>query len=853
MNKSFNKVYRLSNYTVTPHLMSNVSLEIDLTKKPVQCKALIVFTPNPAASQNVAHIELNGENMLLISLLVNNKKVHADDFEVTDHSLIIKNIPKNEPFTVKTTTLLGENSDLFGLYETEGIYLIKAETEGLRRVFYCHDRPDNQAIYRTVIIAAKDRYPVLLSNGKLIATEDLEHGNHKVTWLDEVPKPSYLFAMVAGSLQRSATCFTTRSGRQLPLEFYVPAHATAQCQFAKEVLKSAMAWDERTFNLECDLKQHMIAGVEKYASGASEPPGLNLFNTINLYASKQTKTDLGMLRVLEVVAHEFFHYWSGNRVTIRDWFNLPFKEGLTTFRTALFREDLFGTDLIRILDGKNREERAPRQNSYTAVRSLYTAAAYEKSADIFRMIMLTIGREHFHKGMMLFFQEYDGQSVTLEDVLHSLTDYSGLNINAFLPWFTESGIPEVRISDEYNSENKSYTLKIKVIGGKSRPIPCVIGLLDCWGNEILSDYTLLIDKPAMEFHFHDISSRPIPSLLRSFSAPVYIKHKVELNELMVLIQYDTNHYNRYEAARTLIIEFLTSRDYDPDSLPSEFFATYRSILYDKTIDPWILARIIALPTEEDLIASLPNTNFEQIIKGLKKIRIAIANELKNDLLNVYGQITNHQYIKPADFSIFDIREAGIRKLRDACYSYFQYTDYNRTKFNLIKRFNEALGHNMPETISALTILTDMNCPEVITLYEEFYNYWKANNQCINYWFNIQASAHHEYVVDIVRSLTQHPAFDLQNPNKVCAVFTPFICNPYGFHQASGKGYQLVAEIIIKLDKINPPLAAHFAQNFVNWKKYDDKRQQLMLEGIALINAESVSIDVKNVVQNELNH
>lgn len=429
--KNHSGIFRLNDYKVLDYLIKHIDLELNLSKKPVQSKTVLTIEPNPKAKSYSLDLELDGENMLLESIFLDGKELSPEEYEITKDSLIIKNIPQGRTFTLETTTHLGENTDLFGLYETEGVILVKAETEGLRRVLYCHDRPDNLATYKTTIIANKEDYPVLLSNGSLIAKKDLDEGLHSVTWLDNVPKPSYLFALVAGKLQKSVTYFKTRSDRQLPIEFYVPPAATSKCDFAKEVLKEAMRWDEEVFDLDCELPQHMVAGVDKYASGASEPTGLNLFNTANLFATPATRTDADFLRVLEVVAHEYFHYWSGDRVTIRDWFNLPFKEGLTTFRAAMFRERLFGTDLIRMIDGKNLDERAPRQDTYTNVRSLYTAAAYEKSADIFRMMMLYMGEKTFYQEMSKFLKNNDGQAVTLEDVLASLSNSTGKDMSSF--------------------------------------------------------------------------------------------------------------------------------------------------------------------------------------------------------------------------------------------------------------------------------------------------------------------------------------------------------------------------------------------------------------------------------------
>ncbi|KTC93208.1 aminopeptidase N [Legionella cincinnatiensis] len=847
-------VFRLSDYQVLDYLVKHVDLEIDLSKKPVQSKACLTIEPNPKSQSHSINLALDGENMTLESIALNGKILSPEAYEITKDSLIIRNIPQGKTFRLETTTRLGENTDLFGLYETEGTILVKAETEGLRRVLYCHDRPDNLATYKTTIIAKKKDYPVLLSNGTLIEQKDQNDGLHSVTWLDMTPKPSYLFALVAGKLQKSVTYFKTRSNRELPIEFYVPPTATAKCDFAKETLKEAMRWEENTFNLECDLPQHMVAGVDKYASGASEPTGLNLFNTANLFATPETRTDNDILRVLEVVAHEYFHYWSGDRVTIRDWFNLPFKEGLTTFRAAMLREHLFGTDLIRILDGKNLDERAPRQDTYTNVRSLYTPAAYEKSADIFRMMMLSLGEKDFYAGMTQFLKENDGGAVTLENVLDSLSTYTGKDMHPFLKWFTESGIPHVAVTDTYNAETKRYSLKFKIKESKDRPIPIVIGLLDSDGAEILSDTLITVDNPEMEFHFDNIDSHPTPSLLRSFSAPVSLEFTYSTEQLLLLMQHDTNTYNRCEAAKRLIIRMVNdyclgkSIVFEP-----QFFQVYRNLLKESThsLNYWLLAELIAIPSEEILFAELQNQDFEKITQARQLIQNQLATELKEDLLHVQKNLDKLPIPENSPFISFDIFAAGLRRLKHVSHDYLLSVQPEKTEQALIEQFNDSLGKNMTDCMSALNLLLQYNSSKSDVLLERYYHYWQEDVSAVNYWFNVQAAAHTKNVVQHVTQLMLHPAFDLSNPNKINALLGAFIKNPYGFHASSGEGYRLIVDVILQLEKINPTLAANLTEKFNSWDKYDEKRQKLMLSQLEFLNTHAITPDVRNMAKKGL--
>lgn len=844
--------YKLNDYKILEYLIKHIDLELDLSQKPVHSKATLTIIPNPALKKHSTELTLDGEYMILKSVCLNGQMLESHQYVLTEHSLTIKNIPSTSSFTLETSTILSEQTDLFGLYETEGIIIVKAETEGLRRVLFCQDRPDNLATYKTRIIAKANDYPILLSNGLLIDQTELPNGLIANTWLDNLPKPSYLFALVAGSLQRSETVFKTRSGRDLPIIFYVPPNATAKCDFAKEVLKAAMAWDEHTYNLECDLPQHMVAGVDKYASGASEPTGLNLFNTANLFARPESTTDLGFLRVMEVVAHEFFHYWSGDRVTIRDWFNLPLKEGLTTFRAAMFREDLFGTDLVRLLDGKNLDERAPRQSSYTAVRSLYTEAAYEKSADIFRMMMIYMGKETFYRSMTEFLKKNDGSAVTLEEMLGSINTSSGINLDSFLLWFTEQGIPELEVSDEYHNNTKEYTLKVKCNNAKLRPIPLLIGLLDQSGIQLITDTLLMVTQPEMVFHFTNILSRPVPSLLRSFSAPVHLHYAYTNDELMLLIKHDTNIYNRCEASRQLIIRMIERFCFGkPMNCSAQFYDTYRSVLFDKSLTYWLLAELLSIPNEEELIASITKPDFKKIAEGRAIIITALANQLKNDLVQMYDGLNALSATKQPQFTHFDITDAGIRRLKAVLTSYMQLINPEQTRKQQIQLYRRSLNINMTDTLSALSVLCYMDCPEANELLSDFYEHWKEDNNALNYWFALQAASHSSSVVARVASLINHPAFDITNPNKIYALLRTFIKNPYGFHALSGEGYSLVANVIITMDKINPAVAANLAEGFISWNTQEEPRQQLMLANLKRIAENSTSVDVNNMINRGL--
>lgn len=864
----FSKEYKLIDYKILDFFIEHVFLELDLTQQPIQSTALLQIKPNPKALSNSQDLHLDFFNMTLKSLMLNERILTNKDYELFEHALIIKNVPQNCEFNLETITLLHENPDLFGLYETAGTVLVKAETEGLRRVLPFIDRPDNLTKFTTKIIARKNQYPTLLANGVLIHQEELANGIHSVIWNDVIPKASYLFAMVAGNLECSMTSHTTHLGRVIPIEFHLPAIDIPKCTFAKNVLKAAMQWDELFFKLECILPQYMVAGVNQYASGASEPLGLNLFNTQNLLCTPASRTDNDILRILEVVSHEYFHTWTGDLVTIRDWFNLAAKEGLTTLRASLFIEYWLGIDLERLFSGYSLDARAPMPDKYTAVRSLYTAAAYEKSSEIFRMIMHAINdnannSQAFFNALNKFLLQNIGNAITLENILDALSTSSGKNVKNFLNWFTKTGIPKITVTDEYNAQTRVYKLKFITKDGQERPIPVNTALLDDQGHYISICSTLLIDKPQMIFEYQDVPSQLTPSLLRGFSAPIYLEYEYTNKQLLLLMHHENDTYIRHNAIRLFITRMIKDYCYGvPVTLSTEFIAVYHTILNDKDCKKWLLAELFDFPTEEFLIANLPSFSFEKIAAGRQLIQNELAKNLQSELHLLIEQLESSNTSPTAsDLSaetkfdsenniLFDIYAAGNRRLKAVCYSYLLCIEPKEIEAILVKQFEDSLSKNMTETVSALTLLTKINSKYLDGLLECFYQYWQEDIDAINYWFFIQISAHTPNVVKQVERLMQHPAFDLTNPNKVYAVLGAFIKNPYGFHALSGAGYQLVADTILKLEHINPTVAANLTDTFNSWKQYDEKRQILMHTSLMYIKTHAQTADVKNMIKLE---
>lgn len=859
------KEFRLSEYKVPDYLIKHTDVRINLSTQPANVVSRLTIKANSDCKERPKDLVLDGQNLKLKQVTLNNKHlVEHKDYSVSEKSLTIFNVP--EECIVETAVEVEDSKDLFGLYKTEGIYLVKAETEGLRKVFFCKDRPDVLSTYTTTIIADPKEYPVLLSNGEITEEVSIE-GKQIVKWEDNTPKPSYLFALVAGNLNRLEDKFTTKSGREIGIEFYVKKEAIDKCHFAMAMLKKAMRWDETTYGLECNLTTHRVAGIDKYAAGASEPTGLNLFNTEYLFATPAMKNDSDFIHVADVVSHEYFHYWTGNRATIRDWPNLTLKEGLTSFRADEFLGDTFGEDSTRIqlvkdLRKSSIESKPARPDSYISVRNLYTASAYSKGSEIFRMMRTILGKEVFHASIAQFLRENDGKAATIEALLESLQKTTGKDLSQFLLWFTQAGTPIVDVKEEYNSEIQTYTLKIKQShpnkNFKPVPIPIKMGLLDAKGQEMtlhLKDFhetakevTLSADKEYQEFQFTGVTSRPIPSLNRDYSACIKLNYDYDSEKLLLLMQHDTNMFNRWEAAQQYTIRLFKDCYAEKcKQVPKEFIEILRGLLQDKHINPGILADIISLPSETELATQISNPDLDAVHRVRESLSREIALHLKTEFQQKQTELTRQLADKTHD-NEFDIHDASCRRLRNHCLKYLIQADPDNGIKIAMNQFEKSLQTTMTDTTAALEMLATINCPERARALDMFYNQWSIDMNAINYWFKVQASTYSPDTIKNVVALMEHKAFDITNPNKVYALFRPFIANPSGFHAASGEGYNLLADVILKLDKINPQTAASLAGNFVNWDTYDAKHQALMREQLHRLAKIATSSNVQEVLK-----
>lgn len=865
------KTIYLSQYKVPPYLIDTVNLEITLGEDATLVTNKLVIKANSASLESQPDLILKGEMLELISISLDGKELPENAYKKTDSSLTLLNVPSTLTLEIKTRIKPQENTALSGLYQSSGNFCTQCEAQGFRRITYFLDRPDVMARYTTKIIADKKRYPVLLSNGNLVASEDLAHGLHSATWVDPFKKPSYLFALVAGDLECMEDFFITQSGRRVTLQIYVEHGNLDKCAHAMQAVKKAMRWDEEKFGREYDLDRYMLVAVGDFNMGAMENKGLNIFNTQYILAKPETATDTDYVNIESVIAHEYCHNWSGNRITCRDWFQLSLKEGLTIFRDQCFTADTTSPTVARINDvvdlraSQFPEDAGPlahpvRPDSYVEINNFYTATVYNKGAEVIRMQQTLIGDAVFRQGMDLYFTRYDGQAVTIEEFVKSMEEASGMDLTQFRLWYSQAGTPVLDVTDHYDADKKTYTLKIK----QSCPptpqqpvkqpfhIPVKMGLLDASGKELIHDL-LHLKHAEQEFQFTNIVAKPIPSLLRGFSAPVKLNYVYSDHELQLLFKYDTDLFNRWEAGQRYTIKLILNliQDYRANkslALPADYVAVFHHLLKTMQDDKLLLAEMMTLPSEKYLTEQMAIVDIEAIHHVREFVLKSLAESLQDALFEIYQQ--NHDSHAAREVTLETVAK---RQLKNLCLSYLLLLDNDQYKQAALKQFEVALKTNMTDTMASLRCLVNKDCPERESALMQFYQQWQHDPLVIDKWFALQASSKLPDTLNRVKKLLQHPAFDIKNPNKVYALIGAFgHRNLVHFHVASGEGYQFLADCVNQLDALNPQIAARMVTSLSHWQRYDSKRQNLMraqLEGI--LRAKTISKDVGELVSKSL--
>ncbi|RYH11575.1 aminopeptidase N [Tropicimonas sp. IMCC6043] len=844
MPESAPKTIHLADYAPFTHVVEKVELTFRLAPDATRVISRIMFAPNPASDGG--DFFLHGEQLKLLWAKIDGADISPG---ITAEGLTCP-VPDSR-FTWESEVEIApeSNTALEGLYMSRGMYCTQCEAEGFRKITYYPDRPDVMAPFDVRI---ESDLPVLLSNGNKKAV-----GEGFAEWSDPWPKPAYLFALVAGKLVSHPDSFTTRSGRNVSLNIWVRPGDEHKCPFAMESLKKAMAWDEDIYGREYDLDIFNIVAVDDFNMGAMENKGLNIFNSSAVLASPETATDANFERIESIIAHEYFHNWTGNRITCRDWFQLCLKEGLTVFRDQQFSGDQRSRSVQRIQDvlalraRQFREDNGPlahpvRPESFVEINNFYTSTVYEKGAEVIGMLKRLVGDEVYARALDLYFERHDGEAATIEDWIKVFEDASGRDLTQFKRWYSQSGTPRVTVEEEFSLGTYTLTLSQRTppTPGQAEKAPLVIpvavGLLSPNGDEIVPTRVLELTEAEQSFTFEDLPAKPVASILRDFSAPVILERKLSAAERAFLLAHDTDPFNKWEAGRALAKDTLIGMIAERAEPDPAFLGALQGVVRDESLDPAFRALALGLPGEDDLAQALFDAGRTpdplRIHTACETLRDAIAEQLGSILADLYDDMAIHGPYRP------DAADAGQRALRGAALSYL-----SRLDDDVRARAQFETADNMTDEIGALSCL--VRAGDAGAELATFRRKWQGDRLVMDKWFALQASlAAPKEAATVVRRLTADADFDWKNPNRFRAVMGGLATNAAGFHAASGEGYTLLADWLIRLDPVNPQTAARMTTAFETWKRYDADRQQMMRENLERIAAApGLSRDVGEMV------
>lgn len=876
----------LKDYTPPNFLIQKTQLHFELFEDHALVASSLTLVRNPdSPDKSSGVLELHGQELELLRVVLDGNELSASQYSATADTLRLESVPDECILECYTRIHPQDNTSLEGLYKSRTMFCTQCEAEGFRKITYYLDRPDVLSEFTVTVDAAQDRYPVLLSNGNLQSTERLPEGRHRAVWHDPFPKPAYLFALVAGDLAHVEDGFTTVSGRDVSLRIYVEEKDLAKCGHAMRSLQASMRWDEEVYGREYDLDIFNIVAVDDFNMGAMENKSLNIFNTSCVLCSPEITTDAGFARVEAIVAHEYFHNWSGNRVTCRDWFQLSLKEGFTVFRDAEFSADMGSRTVKRIEDAtllrtaQFAEDAGPmahpvRPDSFMEINNFYTLTVYEKGAEVVRMIHTLLGAEKFRKGSDLYFDRHDGQAVTCEDFVRAMEEAGDIDLTQFRRWYSQAGTPVLTITDEYDEQSQRYTLNVAqscpATPGQAEKepfvIPLAMGLLGDAGNLPLklagempdaetADNThlvLQVDQSQQQFVFEQVMERPVPSLLRGFSAPVRMHFPYSRSDLCALMRADDDGFVRWDSAQSLVIEVIeevqgqlgAGPDVQVDAYLVDAFA---DLLRDDSLDPAMVAEMLTLPAESTLIERASQNggaDVHAIHRAREAVQRALGIALSDLLLRSYERLTVTAPYEPSG------EQVAARSLRNACLRYLVASD---VKYTEIAHAQFDSASNMTDRLSALNTLAQHGASDVAeAAIAAFYAQWEHETLAVNQWFQLQAAIPDARGLERVRGLLEHAAFDFGNPNKVRAVVGVFSSlNHVNFHRADGEGYRLLADVVLKLNARNPQIAARLLGPLTKWQNYT-QGQGLMRDQLQRIAQSSdLSPDVFEVVSKSL--
>jgi aminopeptidase N len=868
----------LADYAPPPFLIDTVDVDIDFHSGEAIVTAQLALRRNPAANTPDAPLVLDGEELELLGISLDGVELAPDRYRLSPDQLTLPALP--DAFRLETRTRIHPdgNTRLSGLYRSANGYFTQCEAQGFRRITWFQDRPDVMSRYTVTLHADKAALPQLLANGNPVGSGDKAGGRHWARWQDPFPKPCYLFAVVAAKLDVLSDSYRTLSGRDVKLAIYVEHGKLDQCEHAMSALKKAMHWDEQTFGLECDLDIYMIVAVGDFNMGAMENKGLNIFNTKYVLARPDVATDVDYENIDRVVAHEYFHNWTGNRVTCRDWFQLSLKEGLTVFRDQQFGADVHNRSVARIREVRGlRASQFPEDNgpmvhpvrpaSYIEINNFYTATVYQKGAEVVRMIQTLIGKLAFRRGMDLYFKRHDGQAVTCDDFVAAMADASGVDLKQFMRWYDQAGLPHVRATGSYDAAKQRYTLRLSqscaATHGQSDKhpfhIPVTVGLVGpngedlplhmAGGSNVPTERVLSLQSAAQEFVFEKVAVAPVPSLLRDFSAPVVLEFDYSAAELAHLLAHDSDPFNRCEAGQRLASQLIIAATATisagrTPSWPADFAKAVARVLAESATDPAFAAEALTLPGEATLAEQLEVVDPDALHAARNGLRRFLAEQLGAEFRACYESLAPKGIYKP------DPQDAARRALRNVCLGYLCETDSAEVRALAKKQFDSA--DNMTDQFAALSVLAQSEGEERMQAMDAFYARWKDEALVIDKWLQVQATSRRPGTLAEVERLVAHPAFDLRNPNKVYALLRAFGSNHVRFHAADGSGYRFLAEQTRKLDGINPQVAARLARCFDRWRRFDSARQTHARAALEMLRShKGLSRDVFEIVERSL--
>lgn len=843
----------LKDYQVPDFFIDTVDLEFDLEPTSTTVRSTLTIRRN--AKHNKPLI-LDGTDLTLLSVAIDGEQINEKDYEVTSTQLTIS-ITKDE-FTLDIETKINPeaNTSLEGLYKSGDAFCTQCEAEGFRKITYYLDRPDVMAIFSTKIIATEKEYPYLLSNGNKVDSGKLEDGKHWVKWEDPFKKPCYLFALVAGDFDLLSDTFTTKSNREVVLEIFVDKGNLHKTQYAMTSLKNSMKWDEDVYGLEYDLDIYMIVAVDFFNMGAMENKGLNVFNSKFVLADETSATDVDFEGVEAVIGHEYFHNWTGNRVTCRDWFQLSLKEGLTVFRDQEFSADMGSRGVCRIEQAKAirtsqfEEDSGPmahpiRPEMVEEMNNFYTVTVYEKGAEVIRMLYNMLGKESYHAGIKLYFERFDGQAVTCDDFVDSLADASNVDLTLFKRWYSQSGTPSLKVNEKMTDEGYEVTFEQNTQPTHDQnekstlQIPIDFALIDDNGEKTVQQ-TLLLNKKKETLVFSQIKSKPTLVLLRGFSAPVQIEYTHSIKELIHTLKFEEDAFSRWDAAQNIYLAVLKARAVNDTSLDIEFIAAIRYILSNLPKDKALAAELLTLPSFDILAKEFDVCDPEVVSTLIHNMRLELSNQFESEWQSIYLKLD----------VVTNVSDSASRKLAAICIYYMAGLKNDVSNDIINQQFSNS--KNMTNTLAVLNALKDVNFDLFNTLMARFENKWSNDSLVMDKWFSLFATQNAPDVVNKISELTSHKAFNFENPNRVRALFGAFAMrNPGQFHNDTG--YKLLESVLVKLNEINPQVASRLITPLLAYKHFVNDKQALMKEVLVrLSKLPNLSTDLSEKISKALN-